>query len=88
LFGSSAESRISNYVGGFWEAFLHAGAKRIIATLTYVDPESAQLIALGFYRHWLNGLDSAEALRQAQLEVRQQRPELDNWATHILIGAM
>ncbi|HKO44946.1 MAG TPA: CHAT domain-containing protein [Pyrinomonadaceae bacterium] len=81
------KSRISNDVGGFWEAFLQAGAKRIIATLTYVDPESAQLVALAFYRHWLNGLDCAEALRQAQLEVRQERPELDNWATHILIGS-
>jgi tetratricopeptide (TPR) repeat protein len=81
------KTRIANDVGGFWEAFLHAGARRIIATLTYVDPESAQLVALAFYRHWLNGKDCAEALRQAQLELRQERPQPDDWATHILIGA-
>jgi CHAT domain-containing protein len=73
-------------VGGFWEAFLHAGASGVIVTLAYVHPESAQRLALAFYRHWLNGKDSSEALRQAQLEVRRERPEPYHWATHILIG--
>lgn len=81
------QSRLSSEVGGFWEAFLHAGASRIIVTVTYVHPESAQRLALAFYRHWLNGTSSAEALRQAQLEVRREKPEPSDWATHILIGA-
>lgn len=80
------QSRLSSEVGGFWEAFLHAGAGGIIVTITYVDPESAQRLALAFYRHWLNGRGSGEALRQAQLEVRQERPEPCDWAAHILIG--
>lgn len=80
------KSRLSNEVGGFWEAFLHAGASGIVVTLAYVHPESAQRLALSFYRHWLDGKGSGEALRQAQLEVRQQRPEPCDWATHILIG--
>lgn len=80
------QSRLSNEVGGFWEAFLHAGASRIIVTIAYVHPESAQRLALAFYRHWLNGTPTAEALRQAQLEVRQEKPEPEHWATHILIG--
>lgn len=80
------QSRLSNEVGGFWEAFLHAGASRIIVTIAYVHPESARRLALAFYRHWLNGTPSAEALRQAQLEVRQEKPEPEHWATHILIG--
>ena len=80
------QSRLSNEVGGFWEAFLHAGAHRIIVTVTYVHPESAQRLALAFYHHWLNGTSPAEALRQAQLEVRQAEPEPEHWATHILIG--
>lgn len=81
------QSRLSSEVGGFWEAFLHAGAGAIIVTITYVDPGSAQRLALAFYRHWLNGKASGEALRQAQLEMRQEKPEPHNWATHILIGA-
>lgn len=80
------QSRLSNEVGGFWEAFLHAGASRIIVTIAYVHPESAQRLALAFYRHWLKGTPSAEALRQAQLEVQQEKPEPEHWATHILIG--
>jgi tetratricopeptide (TPR) repeat protein len=80
------QSRLASEVGGFWEAFLHAGARGIVVSLAYVHPESAQLLALAFYRHWLDGKASAEALRQAQLEVRQQRPEPSDWAAHILIG--
>lgn len=80
------QTRLASDVGGFWEAFLHAGASRVIVTLAYVHPEYAQRLALAFYRHWLNGEDSGEALRQAQLEVRQEWPEPYHWATHILIG--
>lgn len=80
------QSRLSSEVGGFWEAFLHAGARGIIVTLAYVHPRSAQQLALAFYRHWLNGEDTAESLRQAQLEVRRERPEPSDWAAHILIG--
>jgi tetratricopeptide (TPR) repeat protein len=80
------QSRLASEVGGFWEAFLHSGASGIIVTLAYVNPESAQRLALAFYRHWLNGKGSGEALRQAQLEVRQEKPEPCDWATHILIG--
>ncbi|HEX8474484.1 MAG TPA: CHAT domain-containing protein [Pyrinomonadaceae bacterium] len=80
------QSRLSSEVGGFWEAFLHAGARGIIVTLAYVHPASAQQLALAFYRHWLNGKDSGEALRQAQLELRRERPEPNDWAAHILIG--
>jgi CHAT domain-containing protein len=80
------QSRVASEVGGFWEAFLHAGASEIIVTLAYVHPESAQRLALAFYRHWLNGKTSAEALREAQLEIRRQRPNPSDWAAHILIG--
>ncbi len=80
------QSRLAGEVGGFWEAFLHAGAREVVATLAYVHPESAQRLALAFYDHWLKGKGSAEALRQAQLEVRRERPEPCDWAAHILIG--
>jgi Tfp pilus assembly protein PilF len=80
------QSRLSSEVGGFWEAFLYAGASRVIVTLAYVHPESAQRIALAFYRHWLNGEGAGEALRQAQLEVRREQPDPYHWASHILIG--
>jgi hypothetical protein len=80
------QSRLSSEVGGFWEAFLHAGAREVVATIAYVHPDSAQRVALAFYKHWLRGEGAAEALRQAQLEVRRERPEPRDWAAHILIS--
>jgi CHAT domain-containing protein len=79
--------RISGEVGGFWQAFLHAGTASLIATLFYVHPDSAQQLALAFYKEWLKGgVTKAEALRRAQRQLRQQCAELSWWASHILIG--
>jgi len=74
-------------IGGFWEGFLRAGAATLVATLVYVNPAEALDLILAFYRHWLSGsLTKAEALRQAQLELRRCHPEPEHWATHILVG--
>lgn len=88
------QHQMSDEVGGFWQAFLQAGATTVLATLAKVDPEPAQQLALSFYKHWLSGkATKAEALRQAQLELlkpqlelpkKQRRP--DRWASHIVIG--
>ena len=69
------------------EGFLRAGAATLVATLVYVNPAEALDLILAFYRHWLSGsLTKAEALRQAQLELRRCHPEPEHWATHILVG--
>jgi len=73
-------------VGGFWRAFLVAGARSLIATLVYADPDAAQQIAERFYREWLAGASKAEALRRAQLALRNDRPHPAHWALHALIG--
>jgi CHAT domain-containing protein len=79
--------RVGSEVGGFWEAFLHAGAASLIATLVPVHPDAATQLAQGFYRRWpTGGLTKAAALREAQLELRQRDPDPSRWATHILIG--
>lgn len=79
--------RLDGEVGGLWEAWLLAGATSIVATLHEVDPSSARDLALAFYRRRLHdGLGAAEALRQAQLEVRETRPDPAHWAAHLLIG--
>ncbi|KYK36387.1 MAG: CHAT domain-containing protein [Theionarchaea archaeon] len=77
---------LGSEVGGFWQGFLRAGATSLIAALFYVNPTSAQELALEFYRHWLEGdVTKAEALRRAQLHVYQKNDPL-KWASHILIG--
>lgn len=77
---------MSREVGGFWQAFLQAGAPTLIATLVLVDPGSVQQLILEFYKNLLAGnITEAEALRQAQLKLRKERREGYHWASHILI---
>jgi CHAT domain-containing protein len=74
-------------VEGFLRGFLIAGAAAMIATLLEVDPEASKQIALGFYREWLQGQTKSEALRRAQLAVRQKRSDPEYWAYHVLVGS-
>lgn len=78
---------LGSEVGGFWQAFLRAGAASLVATLAYVHPGAAERLALDFYREWLaGGVSKAEALRRAQLKLRALDPDPRRWATHVLIG--
>lgn len=83
---------LGSEVGGFWQGFLHAGAISLIATLFYVNPTSAQELAMEFYREWIAGnVTKAESLRRAQLRLRKKKEREDkkdplHWASHILIG--
>ncbi len=80
-------AQLAGDVGGFWEGFLRAGAASLVAALVYVHPADASDLALAFYRNWISGrLSKAEALRQAQLEMRSRNSDPQHWATHILIG--
>ena len=74
-------------IGGFWEAFLHAGATTIIGTLAEVHPEDAEQLARSFYQTWLKGnITKARALQIAQQELRRNKPNSFHWARYILIG--
>ena len=79
---------LGSEMGGFLEAFLRAGARSIIATLYHVDPPEAENITINFYNKWLNKrVPKAEALRLAQLEVRNRRKnDIRYWASHVLVG--
>jgi CHAT domain-containing protein len=78
---------MKNEVGGFWQAFLVAGAASLVATLTKVDPWPASELVAGFYDHWLGGgLGRARALQAAQRAMLAAGRGPDEWATHIVIG--
>jgi CHAT domain-containing protein len=78
---------MKNEVGGFWQAFLVAGAATLVATLTPVDPRRATELVTDFYDHWLgDGLGRAQALRAAQRAMLSAGRGPEDWATHILIG--
>ena len=74
-------------IGGFWEAFLHAGASALIATLATVHPEDAETLARSFYQRWLQGdVTKARALQLAQQDVRRAKPDSLQWARYVLVG--
>lgn len=55
---------------GLVRAFLHAGAPSLIVTLWRVDERSTLILMERFYQEVQAGVDFAEALRRAQLYVR------------------
>jgi len=59
---------------GVVRGFMYAGAKRVVASLWKVDDEATVELMRRFYAGvFRDGLSHAAALRQAQLELRQQR---------------
>jgi tetratricopeptide (TPR) repeat protein len=81
------ESALPGEFGGFWEAFLRAGAATLVAPLTHVDPYAASELALDFHTQRLAAkATKAEALRHAQLSVRARHPSPEAWASHVLVG--
>ncbi len=57
------------------EAFLEAGAGRVIASSLAVEDASARTLAESFYRRWLAGVGTAAALRAAVRELRDHDPD-------------
>ena len=75
-------------VVGFSRAFIYAGTPSIIATLWSVDDEASGLLMQKFYKHLKGGMEKAEALRQAQIEIRTD-PKYRHpyyWAAFTLTG--
>lgn len=87
-----------NNLFGFIRGCLAAGVPTLIASLWKVDDASTALLMTSFYRHLEEGRTLAQALRQAQLEVRQVEENNNGetshpfdhpyyWASFILVGA-
>lgn len=72
---------------GFPRAFVYAGAPSVVASLWNVNDEATADLMKRFYEN-LKGMDKAEALRLAQIELLQN-PRYSNpyyWAAFYLIG--
>jgi len=72
-------------VVGFTRGLLYAGSRSVLSSLWKVDDRSTKELMLAFYRR-LGDVDKAEALRQAQLEVRAHTPQPFYWAAFTLAG--
>jgi CHAT domain-containing protein/tetratricopeptide (TPR) repeat protein len=73
-------------VFGMRRTFQLAGAKTVIASLWKVPDVQTQTLMLAMYRHLLDGQSRVDALRQAQLAVKEQYPDPRNWAGFICLG--
>jgi CHAT domain-containing protein len=71
---------------GLTRAFIFAGTPTVVASLWSVEDEATALLMERFYTYLREGMGKAEALRQAQLEVREEYPNPYYWAGFVLSG--
>lgn len=73
-------------VFGLRRAFVLAGTKPLVMSLWNVPDAPTKDLMIEFYERLLNGTPKAEALRQAQLEIRKQHAHPRNWGAFICQG--
>ncbi len=71
---------------GLTRAFLYAGTPTVITTLWNIEDETSAQLMKSFHQTWLEGLPTAHALRQAQLETMRSHPHPYYWAAFVLHG--
>ncbi|MBI4384657.1 MAG: CHAT domain-containing protein [Nitrospinae bacterium] len=71
---------------GLTRGFLYAGARSIVASLWSVDDQATADLMVRFYGA-LGNMRTGEALRQAQLAVREKYPHPFYWAAFQLTGS-
>ena len=71
---------------GLTRAFFFAGTPTVVASLWSVDDKATGLLMERFYTHVQAGMGKAEALRQAQIETREEYPNPYYWAAFVLSG--
>jgi len=70
-------------------AFLFAGAPTVIASLWNVNDQATSILMTSFYTYLKEGWGEAEALRQAQIDLRAQHSQFTHpyfWAGFVLNG--
>lgn len=71
---------------GLMRACIFAGTPNVVASLWVIDDEATSLLMEHFYTHLRDGMGKAKALRQAQIEVREEYPNPYYWAAFVLSG--
>ncbi|SDH75750.1 CHAT domain-containing protein [Propionivibrio dicarboxylicus] len=67
-------------VVGLVRGFLYAGANQVVSTLWPIDDEATSSLMAGFYTYLKAGKPSADAMRQAQLDLKRKYPKPIFWA--------
>jgi len=71
---------------GLTRALLYAGTPTVVSTLWRVVSETTEPLMVAFYGYLQHGLDKADALRQAQMDVMVMYPHPRYWAAFELVG--
>jgi len=76
-------------VEGLARAFLEAGAPAVVASLWDVDDDTTAGFMRSAYGHLAAGMNTADALRAAKLDLIHSRPDAPprTWAAFVLIGS-
>lgn len=88
---SACESGLSSVIGGdetlgLIRAFLGAGAATLVVSLWIVQDETTAALMGNWYGLMHGGMEPAAALREAQLEIKEEFPHPFYWAPFILVG--
>ncbi len=73
-------------VVGLSRSFLGAGAASVMVSLWQVPDDATSLLMKSFYDQRSQGLDHAQALRQAMLTVKQDYDDPKSWSGFTLVG--
>src|SRR5262249_39319179 len=75
-------------VQGLAQAFFHAGARSVVASLWDVSDRRTAELMTAFYRHLSRGESKAEALQAAKRDMLGREPRLAPryWAAFVLLG--
>jgi CHAT domain-containing protein len=71
---------------GLTRAFLGVGASTLVVSLWLVQDEATAELMEKYYERLGDGASPAEALRAAQLEIKDERPHPYYWAPFVLVG--
>ncbi len=71
---------------GLSRSLISAGVPSVLVSLWSVDDKSTSELMIEFYQNLQNGMDKAQALRQAMLTVKITYPQPKYWAAFTLIG--
>jgi CHAT domain-containing protein len=69
---------------GLQRAFKMAGVKQMIISLWQVPDKATRELMIMVYKNWLTGMSTREALRNAQLKMKQKYPPY-YWAAFVLV---
>ena len=89
---SACDTGLDNITGdgvvGLSRSLITAGVPSVIVSLWAVPDDSTAYLMTEFYRHRQQGLDKAQALRQAMLSVMNQGSNItpEHWAAFTLMG--